>query len=390
MNAAYLTPAITLFNEDGSLDLVSQEKLFNSLIENGIDGILVEGSSSEFFAMPMDQRREMAKFAIEAVDHRVKLIIGTSHMVADEIVSFSNFCLDAGADAVMILPPYYFHFGAEALLQYYDRLASQIHGNIYIYNFPDNTGYTIPPETVLSLAKIHPNIVGMKDTISGMDHTRELIKVVKSHIPSFEIYSGFDDNFAHNVMAGGNGCIGALSNVVPEICSAWVKAFRDNDMAGVAKGQQTIDRLMDLYAVRSPFLPVIKEACKLRGIASTSVGTFPMPNATVEDDAKILELLRRLNRERGITVVLITHHMAEAESADRVIVMNDGQVAMDGAPHDVFAQVDRLHELGLAAPDTVELLHLLREAGMDVPLTGLTVDECADTICRAFGGAEGK
>ena len=94
-------------------------------------------------------------------------------------------------------------------------------------------------------------------------------------------------------MAGGNGCIGALSNVVPEICSAWVKAFRDNDMAGVAKGQQTIDRLMDLYAVRSPFLPVIKEACKLRGIASTSVGTFPMPNATVEDDAKILELLRR-------------------------------------------------------------------------------------------------
>ena len=278
MNAAYLTPAITLFNEDGSLDLVSQEKLFNSLIENGIDGILVEGSSSEFFAMPMDQRREMAKFAIEAVDHRVKLIIGTSHMVADESVSFSNCCLDAGA---------------EALLQYYDRLASQIHGNIYIYNFPDNTGYTIPPETVLSLAKIHPNIVGMKDTISGMDHTRELIKVVKSHIPSFEIYSGFDDNFAHNVMAGGNGCIGALSNVVPEICTAWVRAFRENDLEGIAKGQQCIDRLMDLYAVRSPFLPVIKEACKLRGVASTSVGTFPMPNATVEDDAKILELLRR-------------------------------------------------------------------------------------------------
>ena len=103
-----------------------------------------------------------------------------------------------------------------------------------------------------------------------------------------------------------------------------------------------------------------------------------------------IDTVRRLNRERGITVVLITHHMAEAESADRVIVMNDGQVAMDGAPHDVFAQVDRLHELGLAAPDTVELLHLLREAGMDVPLTGLTVDECADTICRAFGGAEGK
>ena len=213
--------------------------------------------------------------------------------VADEIVDFSNFCLDAGADAVMILPPYYFHFGADALLQYYDRLAQQIHGNIYIYNFPDNTGYTIPPATVLALAKIHLNIVGMKDTVSGMDHTRELIKVVKSQIPQFEIYSGFDDNFAHNVLSGGNGCIGALSNVVPEICSAWVRAFRDNDLAGIARGQQIIDRLMDLYAVRSPFLPVIKEACRLRGIASTSVGTFPMPSATVEDDARILELLNR-------------------------------------------------------------------------------------------------
>ena len=293
MKAAYLTPAITLFHEDGSLDLESQRKLFENLIQQGIDGILVEGSSSEFFAMPMDQRRQMAKFAIEAVDHRVKLIMGTSHMVADEIVNFSNYCLDAGADAVMILPPYYFHFGAEALLQYYDRLAKQIHGPIYIYNFPDNTGYTIPPATVVQLARMHPNIVGMKDTISGMDHTRELIKVVKSHIPTFEIYSGFDDNFAHNVLAGGNGCIGALSNVVPEICSAWVKAFRENDLAGIAKGQQSIDRLMDLYTVRSPFLPVIKEACKLRGIAATSTGTFPMPNATVEDDARILELLHR-------------------------------------------------------------------------------------------------
>ena len=70
MNAAYLTPAITLFNEDGTLDLASQERLFNNLIDQGVDGILVEGSSSEFFAMPMNQRREMAKFAPGEADHR--------------------------------------------------------------------------------------------------------------------------------------------------------------------------------------------------------------------------------------------------------------------------------------------------------------------------------
>lgn len=298
MKAAYLTPAITLFTEDGNLDLENQARLFENLIAQGIDGILVEGSSSEFFAIPLERRREMANFAIEQVNHRVKLIIGTSSMVADEIIEFSNESLDRGADAVMILPPYYFHFGAEALLQYYDHLAQEIHGPIYIYNFPANTGYTIPAETVLQLAQMHSNIVGIKDTVPGMDHTRELIKRIKPVLPHFEIYSGFDDNFAHNLLAGGDGCIAALSNVVPELCTAWARAFRENDLAGIAKGQQSIDRLMDLYSVRDPFLPVIKEACKLRGLASSSAGTFPMPNATVGDDAQILTLLRR----EGITV----------------------------------------------------------------------------------------
>ena len=137
-----------------------------------------------------------------------------------------------------------------------------------------------------------------------------------------------------------------------------------------------------------------KQRIAIAGILAMEPECIVLDEATAMLDPagrrEVIDTVRRLNRERGITVVLITHHMAEAESADRVIVMNDGQVTMDGAPHDVFAQVDRLHELGLAAPDTVELLHLLREAGIDVPLTGLTVDECADTICRAFGGAEGK
>ena len=137
-----------------------------------------------------------------------------------------------------------------------------------------------------------------------------------------------------------------------------------------------------------------KQRIAIAGILAMEPECIVLDEATAMLDPagrrEVIDTVRRLNRERGITVVLITHHMAEAESADRVIVMNDGQVAMDGAPHDVFAQVEKLHQLGLAAPDTVELLHLLREAGIDVPLTGLTVDECADTICRAFGGAEGK
>ena len=98
---------------------------------------------------------------------------------------------------------------------------------------------------------------------------------------------------------------------------------------------------------------------------------------------EVLSAVHRLNREKGITVVLITHHMNEAEDADRVVVMDDGKVIMDGAPRQVFTQVERLRSMGLTVPDTVDLLDRLRKDGLDVPLTALTVEECADAILAA-------
>lgn len=137
-----------------------------------------------------------------------------------------------------------------------------------------------------------------------------------------------------------------------------------------------------------------KQRVAIAGVIAMEPECIVLDEATAMLDPagrrEVIDTVLRLNREQGITVVLITHHMVEAERADRVIVMNDGEVAMDGMPRQVFSQVERLHELGLAAPDTVELLYRLRRDGVDVPLENLTVDECADTICRAFGGAEGK
>ena len=137
-----------------------------------------------------------------------------------------------------------------------------------------------------------------------------------------------------------------------------------------------------------------KQRIAIAGVIAMQPECIVLDEATAMLDPagrqEVIDTVLRLNRERGITVVLITHHMAEAVQAHRVIVMNDGLVAMDGTPEQVFVQVEKLHELGLAAPDTVELLYGLRRGGMDVPLTGLTVEDCADTICRVFSAAEGK
>ncbi len=99
---------------------------------------------------------------------------------------------------------------------------------------------------------------------------------------------------------------------------------------------------------------------------------------------EVLSAVHKLNREKDITVVLITHHMNEAEEADRVIVMDDGRIALDGTPKKVFTQVEPLRTMGLTVPDTVDLLDRLRKDGLDVPLDALTVDECAAAITAAL------
>ncbi len=95
---------------------------------------------------------------------------------------------------------------------------------------------------------------------------------------------------------------------------------------------------------------------------------------------EVMETIKRLNAEKGITVVLITHHMDEAAQAGRVVVLHRGQVAADGTPEAVFSQVELLHDMGLAAPETVELCYALNQAGFQLPLTSLDTDKCAQTL----------
>ena len=148
---------------------------------------------------------------------------------------------------------------------------------------------------------------------------------------------------------------------------------------------------MEKFAKHAPHLLSggQKQRIAIAGVLAMKPECIVLDEATAMLDPigrrEVLAAVEKLNREQGITVVLITHHMNEAEHADRVIVMNEGRVAMDGAPREVFAQVEKLKSIGLTVPDTVELLYELRGAGCDLPLTAITVDECADAIARCFG-----
>ncbi len=292
MKASYITPAVTAFDSNGYLDHEAQRSLYDYLILGGVNGILILGSIGEFFAIPMDQKKELIKVAASHINKRTQLLVGTASMDVNETIELSKYAYDLGADGVVVVSPFYFGLTDQSIEEYYDYLAKECPIDMYLYNFPDRTGYEITPVVALNLVRKHKNIVGIKDTIAGMDHTRELIKLIKPEYPDFKIYSGFDDNFAHNVISGGDGCIAGISNLAPEICSAWVNAFKDNDMKIVASLQQKIDRLMGIYQVGKPFVPYIKKAMAIRGIPIQDYCTFPMPHVTENDVMALKRLMK--------------------------------------------------------------------------------------------------
>ena len=130
-----------------------------------------------------------------------------------------------------------------------------------------------------------------------------------------------------------------------------------------------------------------KQRIAIAGVIAMEPECIVLDEATAMLDPvgrrEVLETIHRLNKEKGITVVLITHHMNEAETADRVIVMDDGQVVLDGTPKEVFPQVDQLRSMGLTTLDTVDMLYRLSQRGWKVPLDALSVEACAEAIMNA-------
>lgn len=230
------------------------------------------------FALSREQKKELIRFAVKTIDHRVRLIAGTTSMIFDEILELSEYADQEGVDGVMVLPPYYFPISEAGMVTYFGKIAESLpQTKLYLYNFPDRTGCDITPDVTVELVKKYENIKGYKDTQAGMDHTRELIRRVKAIRPDFEIYSGFDDNFAHNILAGGDGCIAGLSNVFPRLTSGWAEAFRKEDLKRVQEIQERIDALMQIYQVGKPFVPYIK-GCDAGGRDSYDTkGIIPVP-----------------------------------------------------------------------------------------------------------------
>ena len=217
--------------------------------------------------------------------------------------------------------------------------------------------------------------VGGKVYVAGMDTSDEnLLLAIRSTVGM--VFQNPDNQIVANVVEE-DGAFGPENLGVP---SPEIRSRVDEALAAVG---------MSGFARHAPHLLSggQKQRIAIAGVLAMEPACIVLDEATAMLDPvgrrEVLSAVHKLNREKGITVVLITHHMNEAEEADRVIVMDDGKVAMDGTPRQVFTRVDELRSMGLTVPDTVDLLDRLRKDGWDVPLTALTVEACADAICSA-------
>ena len=289
--ATFYAPVVTAFDADGGLDREGNLAVWDHVLGGGVDGIVLLGSTGEFFAMRPEDKRELIDLAVEHVAPRARLVVGTGCLRVDETVALSRYAHDAGAHAVMVVSPFYFALSDASIAAFYSAVAGGVDGDVYLYNFPARTGYDVSPAVTRDLLRRHPNIVGYKDTVPDVGHTRELLTELLPEFAHLEVFAGFDENLHHVVTSGGAGAIGGLANVYPEICAAYARAVTAGDAAAITRTQRRIDRLMGLYALGAPFFPLLKEAMIQRGVAIGPHSTAPHLPATPEQAAAIAALL---------------------------------------------------------------------------------------------------
>lgn len=292
----FLTPVVTIFENDGRTpDWEGNRKVHDFLIRGGVDGLVLMGSTGEFFSMSMDTQKAFIDFAAKTLTGRTRVFIGTGRMQSDETIQLCNYAVEKGLNEVMIVSPYYFRLPESSIEAYYSQIAEHTKARIYLYNFPDRTGHDLSPNLVLRLAMKYENIVGIKDTVTCMSHTSDILSLVKPVRPEFQVFSGFDDNLNHNILGGGSGCIGGLSNLIPEKCAAWAEAIRRGSIKDMAYWQQYFNDAMALYNICTPFIPAVKYAMNLRGLAVSETCSAPILPPDSRQKEALKQLLCRLD-----------------------------------------------------------------------------------------------
>ena len=254
------TALITPMFADGTVNYEALDTIIEEQIEKGIDALVICGTTGEAATLNHEDHVKVIAAAVKKANGRVPIIAGTGSNDTAYSVELSNEALAVGADALLLVTPYYNKTSQAGLIAHYNYIADHVDAPIILYNVPSRTGVNILPETYLELSK-HPNIVAAKEA------NGDIASVIKTKAlcgDNLDIYSGNDDQIVPIMSVGGIGVISVLSNVAPTETHDMCKLYLDGDVKAAADLQiKYIDLINALFSDVNP-IPV-KEAMDIMG-----------------------------------------------------------------------------------------------------------------------------
>ncbi|MCB5245858.1 MAG: 4-hydroxy-tetrahydrodipicolinate synthase [Candidatus Cloacimonetes bacterium] len=272
----------------GEVDYVALERLIDFHLENGTDGIVLLGTTAEASSLASDEREALLLFAMQKINHRVPVIIGTgsnnfSHTLAD-----TKQAQELGADYALIITPYYVKPTQKGMEEYFLAIAEKTNIPIVIYNVPGRTGVNISSSTVVKLARQCSQIAGIKEASGNLVQATEIVRDAPE---GFALFSG-EDAMNYPLMAiGGRGCISVTANIIPKEMSEHIHTCLKGDFINAAKQHQNLMKLNQTMFIETNPIPV-KEALHMMGMLELE---FRLPMCPLMDNNR--EILHNVLKE---------------------------------------------------------------------------------------------
>lgn len=270
--------------EDGSIDYEGYKRQVQRMIDGGVKALLVNGTTGEPATIDIEDEFELTKITVEmAKGTGIKVIVGAGSNYTAQAIRKAKFNAEAGADANLVVTPYYNKTSQRGLIEHYKAVAAASDLPLIMYNVPGRTGMKISVDTVVELAKV-PNIVAMKDATDDIAYAMEVLTRTKDM--DFDLYSGCDDNILPFIAAGGKGVISVLSNLYPRETEMFAQASLKGDLELARKMAYDLNDVSKyLFIDVNPIMP--KAALKHMGVIESDMLRQPLI-PTTEENKKLL------------------------------------------------------------------------------------------------------
>ena len=283
-----IAPVVTPFDADGAVDHAALARLIEWQLDSGSHGISVQGSTGEPSSQTIEEREAALETAARAVADRVPFLPGTGSAILDETLRLTAKAEELGADAVLVITPYYSRPTQQGLFDWYSAVAREFPGlPIVVYNVPVRTAIDIAPETVGRLRRAHANIVGIKETTRDLEHASHVLNVCGR---DFLAYCGIELLCYPMLAIGGVGHLSCVANVAPKPCAELYEAFAAGDLERAQRLHYELHPLVEMAFVETNPGPV-KWAMERLGLLECGAVRPPLASPSDASRTRIEALL---------------------------------------------------------------------------------------------------